>query len=945
MQGQKFISKIVDFILEKEWDLKDVVVVLPSLRAGKYVEIELASRFDRPLFSPEIITIDKWIKKASTFQVVDTMSVLFELYHVHLDIEEDPINRQFDAFFQWANTLLTDFEEIDKYLVDPKQLFKNLKDVKDIENWSFDSENLTKQQEKFLAFWELLPRYYEGLKKRLAHKNWAYSGMAFREVAENIDLVSPKADQRKFVFAGFNALSSAEMAIIRKLHIKERGFVVQNIDKFYYDAKHHEAGHFQRELNKYLEIKPVNFIENDMLTEQKNIEVIQCAQSIAQVNVASTLLSKMSSAELDQTLLLLADETLAGPMMKNLPLNIQQANITMGLQLRDTSIKLWVDLLFSIQENFQRFKTKSLYHKDLFKLWQHPFYQIFVDESIVESQRAIENRIVRKNRVFLNVENLGLKHPILERMIALMAQPWENDFRRGLEVMRLLNQLIFGHFDEENDFERAIMKSFEKAVMSFQNSVKNELPEMGLRTFKQLFHQHWSKHRIAYEGTPTSGLQMMGLLETRLLDFKNILCLGLNEGSMPPNNPIQTLIPMDLRLGFKMPTTRDKQGLFAHHFYRLLHKAENLTITYSSVGEELHAEPSRYVQQIVLEWARISPHVHLEEKIYNLSASPVKVQLDQVEKSPEVFAKLDRILANSVSASALNRYLKCPLDFYYRYILEYGEDDEVEEEMNNSTLGTIIHNVLETMYEPFAHYTSAGEKKDNPKMLLPVDVARMEGQYEKLVREQFKAHYDNDEKSFLIGKNYLSYEMALSLTKQFLQKEKEWLMRAGKPLMIHSLERKLETELKLVIWGQEKTINLKGFVDRMDGFDEKIRIVDYKSGKVKQEDLSTRKGKVHEPDYLFTRIAKDTKTYFLQLWMYAYLFKHNFGYLPDEVTILSFVNYPDAPLSLFTGDMNLADFVDKLPEVLTRIFEEMYSDTPFVHNPSGHYYTYCDYCG
>lgn len=945
MQGQKFIARIVDYILEKEWDLDQVVIILPSLRAGKYLEIELASRFDRPIFSPEISTIDQWVKHSSTFQVVDSMSILFELYQVHLEIETDPVDRTFDAFFQWANTLLSDFEEIDKYLVDPKQLFKNLKDIKDIENWSFNSETLTQQQEKFLAFWELLPRYYNGLKERLAKKNWAFSGMAFREVAQQIELVSPSQDKRHFVFAGFNALSLAEMTIIRKLHVKGRAHILQNVDQFYYDAKHHEAGHFQRKLNEFLERKVDSFVEKDMLTEPKKIQIIQCAQGIAQVHVASTLLSEMAPSDLNETLLLLADETLAGPMMKNLPLNIQKANITMGLQLRDTSVKLWVDLLFNIQENFQRFRTKSLYHKDLFKLWQHPFYQVFVEESTAKAQREIENRIIQKNRIFLSPDNLDLKNPLLQKMMVLLSTPWEGNFQKALLIMRQLNQLIFGHLKEENEFEKAILKSFEKAVMSFHNIIKNNLPEMGIRIFRQLFQQHWGKHRIAYEGTPTEGLQMMGLLETRLLDFKNIICLGLNEGHMPPNNPIQTLIPMDLRLGFGMPTTRDKQGLFAHHFYRLLHKVEQMTITHSSMGEELHVEPSRYIQQMVLEWGRLAKNVQVEQRIYNLSASPVKVQLDAVQKTPEIFDKLDQILANSVSASALNKYLTCPLDFYYRYILEYGEEDEVEEEMNNSTLGTIIHNVLEKMYEPFAHFDAQGDKNEDAKMLLPLDITRMEGVYEQLIREEFKKHYDNDEKSFLIGKNYLSYEMALSLTKQFLQKEKEMLMRAGKPMMIQALERKLEAEITLSVWGKEKKINLKGFIDRMDGFDDKIRIVDYKSGKVKQEDVSTKQGGVANTDYLFGRIAKDNKTYFLQLWIYAYLFKRNYGYLPDEVTIISFVNYPEAPLSLFTGDMSLEDFVDELPKVLTLILEEMYSNQPFVHNPREKYMTYCDYCG
>ena len=219
MQGKKFITQIADYILENQWSLEDLVIILPSVRARKYLEMELASKFDHPIFAPKILTIDNWIKGASTLKVVDKLNILFELYRVHLAIEEDAVNRSFDTFYNWATILLADFEEIDKYLVDPKQLFKNLKDVKDIENWSFNAEELSETQLKFLAFWERLPLYYEGLRERLKKNNWAYGGMAFREVAENSELVAPADDKRIFLFAGFNALSLAEMTIIRKLYV------------------------------------------------------------------------------------------------------------------------------------------------------------------------------------------------------------------------------------------------------------------------------------------------------------------------------------------------------------------------------------------------------------------------------------------------------------------------------------------------------------------------------------------------------------------------------------------------------------------------------------------------------------------------------------------------------------------------------------------------------
>jgi len=940
MQGSKFITRIADFIIENEWPLEDLVIILPSIRARKYLEMELASKFDRPIFAPQMLTIDSWVKNASSYKVVDKLNILFELYRVHLEIEQDIIDRSFDAFYNWATTLLADFEEIDKYLVEPEQLFKNLKDIKDIENWSFNSEELSETQQKFLEFWERLPKYYDGLRERLKKNNWAYSGMAFREVAENIELVSSREDKRIFIFAGFNALSLSEMTIMRKLHVRGNTHILQNIDEFYYKAKHHEAGYFQRALNEFLGRKPAYFTENDMLTEEKNIELISCAQGIGQVKVAASLLSKMNENELNETLLLLADETLAGPMMKNLPLNIGRANITMGLQLKDTSVKLWVDLLFSVQENFTRFKTKSLYHKDLFKLWQHPFYQAFTSKEIIGKQRKLENYIISRNRIFLSSTSVSMENKSIEQLFQVLLQPWNSDFGKALNQMRELNRQIYPILKKENEFEKAILRTFDKAIITFQNILGEDFPEMSLRTFKLLFQQNWGKQRIAYEGTPTEGLQMMGLLETRMLDFKNIICLGLSEGTMPPGNPIQTLIPMDLRNYFGMPGTRDKQGLFAHHFYRLLHKVENMTITYMDAQESLNSgEPSRYIQQMRMEWERQAPKVKIEEKTYVLDASAVKNQLNSIPKTPDIFAKIDRILEKSVSASALNKYLNCPLDFYYRYVLEYGDEDQVEEEMNNNTLGTIIHTVLEDLYQPFSHRDKDGNKSLNPKTVTPIDITRMEGEYLDLMKREFKKHYDEDENSFASGKNFLSYEMALTLLKQFFKKEKKWLMHLNQPLIIHSLEQKLETVIKLTIHGKEKSVNLKGFIDRIDGFGEKTRIIDYKSGKVEQKDLGTNQKNVA------TELRKAaSKGKVLQLWIYAYLFRETYGYLPDEVNIISFVNYPESPLSLQTGDMSLANFVAALPNVLTEIFEEMYDEKiPFSHN-SDQYISYCQYC-
>ena len=793
-----------------------------------------------------------------------------------------------------------------------------------------------------MEFWDRLPGYYTELNKVLDAEKVCYMGKAYRHVCENLDLVFAEDKDRHFLFAGFNALSPAEVSIMKQLHKMGRGHVLINADKFYLNTESHEAGRFMRDLKQELGISNLPFVEDRLLTEKKEIDIIECAQTAGQAKVAGTLLDEMEPELIDQTLVLLADESLIVPVLKNLPKKIGKANITLGLPLRNTALRTWVDLLFGIQENKLRFKSEGIYFNDLQKLWNHPFVNAILTDEEKANVVRIEHEIIKRNSIFLSLKNIEIGE-IGNKIMQLVFKPWKNNWLDGLLTIRELNRFIYQYLEEAFDFEKAILEGFDRALIDFENISKEGLPDMNLRSFKTLFNQHWNLKNIAYHGNPMEGLQIMGLLETRLLDFENIICVGMNEGSMPPTNPIQTMIPMDLRKYFSLPTPREKQGLFAHHFYRLLHHCNKMYVTYTSAQEKIGSnEASRYLLQLELELSRLNTNINIQKKFYSIPNETVENKQTVVQKTTEILERLDEIFAHSTSASMLKKFATCPLDFYYQYVMEFGEEEKVEEEVENNTFGTFIHNALEEMYQPFARFNKKGEKiEPAPPAITSFDIDKMLKHYEHEINKQFYNHFNQDKDAYSVGKNFLSYKMALELTKRFLEKEKEFLMEQTSPVFIESLERELRADIEIEVLGVKKKVHLKGFVDRIDSIDGKVRIIDYKSGKVKKDDTNTIKKKV-DLEALVNNSLK--KKHVLQLLMYCYLFKVNFGELPREASIISFINIQDGVLPLETGDMELAEAVDLFPSVIEAIINGIYdTEVPFSHDDSVQF-SYCAYC-
>lgn len=942
----KFIDKVVDDLKDKISGFENLVIVLPSQRAKKYFQKALFKVNNTPLVSPEIVTIDRWIAAQVPFPIIDNTRAVFKLYDVHkvLNNENDI---SLDEFMKWGATLLSDFDELDRYLIHYEDLFKNLADIKEIENWSFNSTDLTPAQKRFMEFWDGLPKYYQEFNDVLKKEELFYAGAAFKYFAENIDLAFAKNKDLNFVFVGFNALSNSEISIIKQLQKMGRARVYIDADKYYVENKNHEAGMFIRNLKQALNIQKIPFEQNQLLTTKKHIRFINCAQVTGQGKVSATVLNEEIPAnKQSETLLLLADEKLVVPIIKNIPKNVEKANITIGLPLKNTALRSWVNILFDIQEHFNYFKTKAIYHKDIISFVKHPIVQAFINDEERIALLDLENKVLNDNWLFVDVKKLNLSNR-LKVLFDLCTKKWDSMQHLGnLQNIRKVNELLLKNIDLKLfPIEQSIVFHFDEALVKLENILADFKPEITIKTFKTIFNQHWMRASIAYYGNPLNGLQVMGLLETRLLDFENLIVVGLNDGKLPPDNPIQTLIPMDLRKWHGLPTPREKQGLFAHHFYRLLHYAKNIWITYSSAQSQGNFdEPSRYIQQIQLELARLNPDIKVEKLFYTINDEDQNNKPVLIEKTNNIIERLDQYFSNKTSASALNTYFNCPLDFYYRYVLGFGEENTIQEEVQSNTFGTFIHEVLEVLYRPYAKYNKEEQVViENPPPIHGMVLSGFKNQVIGLLKSSFNEHYKHNKQVLSNGKNYLTFEIAQHLIYKFLEVEKALLKAQKTNLTILSLESNFSREMTVVINGKSKKILFSGVIDRIDMLHDTVRIIDYKSGTCQDKDVQIPKAKSNEsPSEALVRSIKTNKFVF-QLLLYNYLYFGKHHKYPELTGILSMVKMKEGVFylknELTDSTESLMDlFEEAMAHILTEIYDK---DTPFSHNAES---KYCDYC-
>jgi len=924
-------------------ELDEIVIIIPNRRASVYIHKHLSNHFNTPFFAPKITTINEWVDENTEEEIISQTELLFFLYDIYLEVDKEEAE-DFDSFLKWGKIILSDFDEIDRYNVSPKEIFRDLRNIKDIDNWSFDlitpsthglkkPEKLSDGQKKYADLWDKLPIYYEKLKTKLEAIDSTYQGRAYHNFAKKTHFKNPTSSKH-YYFVGFNALSRAEEQIIENLTRQKLATVYFDVDKHYINNFEHEAGHFYRKLNKKNRFK--NEVGNEINKTRKRFEIVETAQQVAQAKIAGNIIKNLNSEQLNNTAIVLADETLLIPLSKSLPLDIKKANITMGYPIKYSHLKSLFDLIFDFQHNFKKFNSDQLYHKTLLRFIDHPFIQI-----IIKRKNAIadfENRLIKANKVFINHIELIEVFPELKEITNLLSV-WHNDTTVGFKATEDFIQVLYTHFKEDgtNDLELEILYHFSKGISKFKDIWEKHPHPLNLKSFKKLFEQFWQNESLSFLGNPIEGLQIMGILETRTLDFENLIILSMNEGNLPKSNFTNSLIPRELKLHHRLPIEQDRDAIFAHHFYRLIHRAKNVYITYNSSAKGLTSgEKSRFITQIENE---LKDNHNI--KTYTYSSNDVSSDITETSYSvnDKVTKKLDDLFKKGLSPSALNTFINCPLDFYYKYILGLREGKEVEENIEASTFGTMIHNVLERVY------------KDNfltPSKPVSIDVLTTEKKnLEHYLEEEYLKEFTKTDMKY--GQNRLSFDVSVNLLKSFIDEQIKELKVINYPIFIKELEEAIEANFTWKINGVDKAIKIKGNADRIEQFGSDYRIIDYKSGKCDTEKVSLSKPSKKNPKLSLENITyHDKKGYARQLLMYAIMFQQQF---PERTNfsagIISMINIKEWVQNVkVSGDKNelLTDeILDLFKTEIRSVIESMYhSDFIYTHNEKA---KYCEYCG
>jgi CRISPR/Cas system-associated exonuclease Cas4 (RecB family) len=859
-------------------DPGQLCVVLPNRRAGLYLKKYLAQALNKTAWSPQTFSVEDFITSISGLQIIDPAGLLFEFYHVHKEIHGDQA-QSFEDFADWGQVLLQDFDEIDQYLVDPVKIFTFLDAARALSVWNLNERPLTDQEKNYLDFYNSFLDYYQRLHARLTAKKLAYQGLAYKMAAEGIEKLSVDFKWKKIFFAGLNALSGAEEKIIDFLVGHEKAEVFWDVDEYYiHDAKQ-EAGKFIREYINKWPADPVKWIEKDFRLMEKKIEVFGIPRSMGQAQKAGQLVSQIKSSEKepDKTALVLADEKMLLPVLYSLPDDIGPVNVTMGYPFKYTHLYHLASLLFQMQENAEKFAlqrknaVRSLYVKDVLKIMVHP-YLLFFETSVDASQVTfdkISESIRRKNRVFMAPGEILCYSSAVENEFKSLNESlftvWEtpvqamSGLQKILELVR--DKMISGsrNSSSEHELDLEYLYHLSKIIKRSQTMMETYPFISNLKTLRKIIFQVLDSSRLPFTGEPLQGLQVMGVLETRAIDFENLIVLSVNEGILPAGRLPNSFIPFDIKSEFGLPTFQHKDSVFAYHFYRMLQRAKHIYLLYDTEGDQMKGgEKSRFITQLGYELKKFNPAIEFEEKL--LGPSPPETGKDlsiTMKKTPAVMARLMEKASRGFSPSALNVYINCPLQFYFQEILGLSEADTIEETIESRTMGTVIHQVFQKVYEPFT------AKFVDPALLL-----EKLKDTENYVLDAFREYYKEGDLEH--GKNHLIYKVSLFLVNQYIEQEAENIKKSGHPvstLKIISLESFFDHMLSCKTGGREIEVKIKGKTDRIDQWEDTVRIIDYKTGSVQPGEL-----KLKSWDKL-TSDPKMAKAF--QLLLYAYLYFRN----------------------------------------------------------------------
>ena len=908
---QSFLSKVVSEVLKSDTPLSQITIILPNKRSGVFLKNLLKRRIKQSSFLPKIVSIEEFVKEVSGFESLDNVSLLFEFYGVYKMNTQPNKTDSFEVFSKWASILLQDFNDLDSNLFDSNAILSYLNDSKRLELWDLKKQEPSDLVHNYLSFFDKIKTYHQALWKYLCEKKIGYQGLIYRIASEKIESYSEKHTKEKILFAGFNALNKCEEKIIQTLLASKLADIFWDHDDFYVKSNNQSQQFFNKYKREWPYYSKHEFKwQESSINSDKTIHIIGIPKNISQIKHAGTLLNELSDRnDIEDTALILGNEKLLTSLLNSLPDNISKANITMGYELQNVTLSALFEAIFKLHLNKSKWnKNQTFYYKDLTAVINDPFIHSFWLGNAVFEEK-LKTLLYKDKIIFVSekdIMDLVSDSEDLHKLFNLIFLDWNKPI--DMIINRLVD--IVDHLRSASN-QNSLYQEFLFRFSNIFTQLNNLNMEFGfiesLNSLYQIFQQILKTEKLSFQGEPLEGLQIMGLLESRVLDFKNVIITSVNEGFLPATGSNNSFIPLDVKLEKRIPTFLERDAVFSYHFFRLFHRAENIYLLYNNITDDFGSgEASRFIRQ--LETAKKLgqlDHVKINKKIINPKLDALPLSLNSIEKTEDVLFKLQALALKGFSPSSLGNYIRNPLDFYKRSVLGIQEFKEVEETIAANTFGTIVHDTLEKLYLPYIE-----------ERLTQADVLEMKELVEHEVRCQFEKSYSS--KSIQTGKNYLSFEIAKQFIFNYLNHELSELKK-GKLVKILALEKSISIDLHLK--GIEFPVKIRGKIDRIDEVDGTLRIIDFKTGKVDSHQLKIKDWS------LLTTDEKYIKSF--QILTYAYMYKLKYLNTNNdqalESGIISFKNLKTGFMKLngsLITDKVLEEYFSELNNLLMQIFDK-----------------------
>ena len=931
-----FLERIAAFLLRQDSEsLLQTLVVLPNRRSQVFLKQALAKQAEKDLWLPEMLTIDELMARLSGLTVVDPLVAWFELYRIHRELEKEKA-RPLDDFLSWAPLMLNDFSDVDFSMAGARKLFHELSEAKALEEWNLGERPLTEMQKEYLAFFRSLFDYYERLQMRLLHRGAAYKAMAYRVAAEKLlqgDV--PGIGWDTFVFAGFNALTEAEKNVIAALKKNFSLHYLVHADRYYFHPQKemgHEAGMFLRKAARLLKTPELHWVDNSLLTRKKNITAYGIPGLTGQAKFAGRLLYRWISeeeAEATAIAVVLADERLLLPLLGAVPRTdgkgrLLHYNVTMGYPLQEGPfydlVYRWLQLLILRVEEKNKNRPDSVPLSALEGLMFNPLVGMLTGSRLRDFFPA-DNFYVSTAEVLA-----AAKHEKLKQWLELTLSGPEEPagFLLRLREILLMLRSLPEMSGKENTFLRFQLMLMMQVLKLAGNILNEQGAYVGYQGIQKILLQLMGRKEINLKGEPLKGIQVMGMLETRNLDFDRVIFLGANEGNLPKTGFQESFIPYDLRRAFGLPLQNTGTAIASYHFFRLLQQAREVALIYNSEPDVLGGgEVSRFVLQIENELAARNPEINFRHKtVYVPLPGTATERRVSVAKQPGVVQRLKQLAERGISPSALNTYVRCPLQFYYRYVARIEVTAPPEVSVRSDTFGSVVHSVLEKLYQPFK------EKRIDPAQLR----ASLKNELDALLHSGFKEKYgDHDMHS---GRNILIYKVARRYVERFVENDVQALEK--EPRMLLHTEKGFRARLA----GGGFPVQIYGFIDRIDSTlpGHTLRIIDYKTGTVKPGELKL----AGQWDAL-TENPRYAKAF--QVLVYAWLFSKEYPEAEIEPGIISLKSAGGRFMALsFPPGWTMKDVFGNTEHLLQRLLGRVFDEhTAFGQTEDTEMCEYCDF--